>query len=783
MSGNAKKDNSATIFEKLIEQKLVKDPKISNFGELTLVEFLGRGQQAIVMKAKNPNGKLFAVKFYAPTDKESKILSKGRERFIREAKLLLEIYHRNIVYVIACGSAKWEKNIGWTISNNFEKPGNILYYIMNFVKGKRVAQIFYKPFSRRLGKYVISPRKSNQENLRLFEQIILQVSDALNFIHNRRKKIVHRDIKPDNIILSSKDRNFVLVDFGFAKPIKKGQKGSDEEIIVRKPYLDKESVDKNLPDELMDQYYFAEMLTEILELFKNLYPNRNVRGISYVLRKAVGPRKNRYKNLGELKKAVEPYLNICPYHKYRFNLGSFLIPSSNFSYFDKKIRIPVSGSIPYSDEIAEIIDSEAFQRLRNVSQLGPTRFVYPGANQSRFEHSMGTYYLSLCYLEVLLKIPEFYQELEDSEESIKLVVLTALLHDIGHYPYSHWIEELRGLPKNIGLKDHEDRAKEIILNSEIGEIIKNRWDIDPENVCKLIHGKSLTPREELLRSIISSNIDIDKVDYLQRDSTHCGVPYGTGFDQNRLINSLWINENRTQICLTEKGRSPFSSLLMSNIIMYQEVYWHKTVRACTAMFKRFFFELLQKCEKEYDKTQVLQSLNYTDEKFIDFLFNLTEADMQLNRFISPFAKKGRKLFKPAYVHYPERSFNHSNTKEFFKELAKKESNYSEQVKITRLLAEELQNSIPEITNIDIILETAPVKYREVGNLTDFKFFNSKNKRYENITSEMKGLNSYLKRNRKSFIFCDSKFYKKLRHIANIGKLNEILGNVNELLKP
>lgn len=764
------------IVEKIIEAlKSKKDMGILHFGKLTIDDYINHGQQGIILKTKSPNGKLFAVKLYAPTDKDPNILKEGRNRFLREASLLLDLQHHNIVNVHACGSARLDANTGWKVTFDFDDPGDIPYYIMEYVKGDSVKKLFYRRFDKKEGKYFLATSKGTQENLGLFEELIVQVSNAMDFFH--KEEIVHRDIKPENIIYSPHENNFVIVDFGFAKPLKKKTSDSFQGMILRRPYLDKASEDARKEDKLMDEYFFAEMVSEILELFKTRYSDRNKRGMEYVLKIARGPRADRYQSMGEFKKAIEPYLYICPYHNYSYQIGTFLIPISRFGYFHKRIRIPFSGSVPISNEVIDIIDTSDFQRLKGVSQLGPTCFVYPGANHTRFEHSIGTYSLSLKYLEVLLKIPEFYQEAEDIEQTIKLVVLGALLHDIGHYPYSHWIEEMKGLPHKLKLKRHEDRAADIILGREIGEIIRQKWQIDPKLVCSLIQGENLPAKEELLRSIIDSDIDVDKVDYLQRDSAHCGVPYGLAFDVDRLITSLWVNEKRNRICLVEKGRSPFASLIMSNIVMYQEIYWHKTVRACTAMFKRFFFELLNRNLVSTD--EIMEYLAFTDQKFVEILDKITEADKELNRLIFPFAHKGRALYKPAYVHYPERGSDPNNTKEFFKNLAKKEEDYTAQVKMTRLLTKELKVHLPRIRNMDVILETAPVKYREVAKLTDFQFFDPKYNTYERVTPELTQLNNYLSKNRRSYIFCEEKYYKDIRQLAVNGKLDEILGNVNE----
>lgn len=767
------------IFERISKVIITdRENNILKFGDLKIIGKLGGGQQGIVVLARNPNKKQFAIKFYSPSDKDPIITRMGRERFIREANILLKLKHSNIVDVYIAGSAKWnDEENEWVISADFFEPGEILYYVMDYIKGKNIKSLFYKS---RKKKYEIDPRKSTHQNLNLFEQLILQISSTMVFFHE--KGVTHRDIKPENIIYSENDNIFRIVDFGFAKYSTKRLSPRYDESILKKAYMDFDSDQKGIIDHISDQYMFAKMLLEILGLFKALYVKYNYSGIKFSLEKgAAYDRDHRYKNMDEFKKAIEPYLYSHPYHGYNFQIGSFLIPLTSFGYFNNKIRIPFSGSIPVFKEILDIIDTDDFQRLRGVYQIGPTLFVYPGATHTRFEHSLGTYFLSLKYLEVLLKNHEFYEAVRSVNESIKLVVLASLLHDIGHYPYSHWIEEINGLPEGMRFSRHEDRAKNIICKGKIGKIIKDNWEVDPVKVCKLITGGELSTREQLLRTIIDSVIDVDKIDYLQRDSAHCGVPYGCAFDVERLISSLYLNEERNKICLTEKGRSSFAALIMSNIVMYQEVYWHKTVRSCTAMFKRFFYEFLTKKIEDINRIKK-EYLFYPDAKFIETLYLKTKNYHELNRLIRPFTNIGRNLYKPAYVHYHghELYIGDESTKDFFELLTVK--TYPDQIKMTSHLVDELRVHIPEIKLMDIILETTPVTYREVPDLKVFQYYDSKIGKYEPLTTEIMELNTYLRKNRRSYIFCAPEYYEKIKELSKEGKLRTIFSKVVERIR-
>jgi len=761
------------LIQKALEKK--EESKILKFGSYQILEILGHGQQGMVLKASNPNGKYFAIKFYAPTDEDTQILNRSKERFVREAKILLNLKHKNIVNIIEAGSARFDENtLIWSLKNEFDVAEEILYYIMDFIQGEDSASLFYDKKNDDDKEYKIDKSKSTSSNHMIYEEMISQISEAIYYYH--LNGVIHRDIKPDNIIYSRHDNNFIIVDFGFAKYYTKDEI-QKYEMIRRQRYLDIDSIQSGKVDHFIDQHNFASMLLEILVLFESHYTSREYNGIKSCLEKASMPkREDRYSDLFKFAQAISPFLHRYPYKYFDFNFGSFLIPEARFGFFNTRLRIPFSGSIPFFDEVLTIIDSKHFQRLRGVFQLGPTQYVYPGAMHTRFEHSLGTYNLALKYLGTLLQNEDFYQAIEPVDESIKLVVLSALLHDIGHYPYSHWIEEISGLPLEKEFDGHEVRAQQIIKKGMIERIIIKDWNIDPEPIYRIISGKPVTNREELLNSIVDSDIDVDKIDYLQRDSSHCGVPYGVSLDVDRLIGSLWINENHDRICLSEKGRSSFSAMLMSNIVMYQEVYWHKTVRACSAMFKRYFYEGIK---EGFINVNKLESKYFylPDSMFMSTLYNLNKKKKEIRRLIEPFNYKNRILYKPAYVHYHghQHHIRKRTIHKFFTNVS--DLNYQEQIDMSNKFVEELRGNIPNMEEHDLLLESTPISYRAVAKLDGFQFYDYKTGQYESPTSEIDNLNQYLLNNKRSFIFCNPKYYDDIRALIKKGVLNKIINKI------
>ena len=247
------------------------------------------------------------------------------------------------------------------------------------------------------------------------------------------------------------------------------------------------------------------------------------------------------------------------------------------------LRDPIWNNIRVDELALELIDTGTFQRLRNIRQLGLAYVVYPGATHSRFEHALGTYHLSRQTLSLLCESDPGLP-LEPVDQAI--VRSAALLHDIGHYPFSHALEE-------IGQLHHEDVAKPLITEGEIADILVRRLGEDaPGRIFELIRGVS----DSQLQGLISGSLDLDKIEYLKRDAFMCGVPYGE-IDVDRLTNSMLILQDpesgRSVLGLREKGLSALESLLFAKYQTYRNVYWHHAVRSATAMYKRMVDDALR----------------------------------------------------------------------------------------------------------------------------------------------------------------------------------------------
>ena len=265
-----------------------------------------------------------------------------------------------------------------------------------------------------------------------------------------------------------------------------------------------------------------------------------------------------------------------------------------------QFRDPIHGFIEVSDLELKIVDSYPFQRLRNIKQLSTTYLVYPGAEHTRFGHSLGVMHLVSRAFDSALKNYEvkFGRKLFDDRRKHEwyrqILRLIALTHDLGHPPFSHGSESLFG--DDV---EHEDLTKKIICETEIsqyirdiGEEFKEKWDVGTDfditpELLWLIYGEKspemnalyVMPDFKFLKSFMDSELDCDKMDYLLRDSYYCGVNYGK-YDVNRLISSLNVfydEGNRIMQLAVEKGGiHAFEEFVIARYFMFIQVYFHKT---------------------------------------------------------------------------------------------------------------------------------------------------------------------------------------------------------------
>jgi HD superfamily phosphohydrolase len=307
------------------------------------------------------------------------------------------------------------------------------------------------------------------------------------------------------------------------------------------------------------------------------------------------------------------------------------------------VRVPPGIDVPLPDRVRRLIDAPAFRRLAQISQLGLVSLVYPAANHSRQEHSLGVFQVAIEYLQRLGADERFAAAV--SPRDAELLLVAALLHDVGQWPFGHPIEDL-----NLsGVTPHEQSARRVLEQGELAAALRDDWGIEPGDVAALIAGQVKDRKGKILDSMLSGPIDVDKVDYLMRDSLHAGVPYGRHFDRPRLVSSLCLNEAGDGLAITDKGKTAAEMLVFARYVMFSEVYWHHAVRSATAMLQRAFY--LVRGALDFDEL-----FSLTDRPMIDVLRSAADggpAEELLDGLFGPERRLYKRLAQYSYFEEPE----------------------------------------------------------------------------------------------------------------------------------
>ena len=229
------------------------------------------------------------------------------------------------------------------------------------------------------------------------------------------------------------------------------------------------------------------------------------------------------------------------------------------------IKDPIYGYVALTDLEKNVIDTRTVQRLRRLRQLAGAEFVYPGANHTRFEHSIGALHLAGLMAE----------RIADGDLEIQMVRFGGLLHDIGHGPFSHIFEHL--LAKQN--RNHEDLTTWLVQKTEIADIL-NQAGISPRAMSHLAVGKQKRRSRPYINQIIRSSVDVDKLDYIIRDSFHTGAEYG-GVDIFRLIYT--IEPFQENLAVNTTALSTLEAFLIARVLSFRSIYYHRVVRAVQVM--------------------------------------------------------------------------------------------------------------------------------------------------------------------------------------------------------
>ena len=613
-------------------------------------EPIGRGGSGIVIRIHDGRIKVDrALKIPRPIKEEL------LESVKNEISHLTAIKHENIINVYALG----DLNIA-----GFRRP--YPYFVMDYIEN---AHDLHKTMTDMLDKFTES-----KDVKRITEWVVdkfHRIASALAYCHSN--DVIHFDVKPGNILVDRFDKP-ILSDLGFAK---KMTSSNDKTVVgftifYAHPDLshdyshmsDKNRARKEMPPKdfkkIWDIFAFGKSLLEILAIIESRFPDVVVYDYFFVYLHLAGCRMLDGRNLpqseveriqkeqvrrGEIGTFKESWEEleaadfdqikyttfdqiVLDFDKLKFNdLLLHNVPELS-SFYHKRVQSSEGIPAPFSTRVKSIIEHPVYVRLAKVPHLGLVSTVFPTATHTRLEHSLGVFRNCCLYITALYSDnynPIFKQLI--NEDDVKALLLASLLHDLGHYPFAHELEEISNEFKHEKLTlQFLDNPTKDMNGHTLREIIEDShwgWGVTLESVKQLLSKdpidlQSRSIRTKMLSSVIDGPIDADKLDYLIRDSQRCYLKYGDSLDLDRLLRNLTIIIFRTgrnvsfSVGAYEKGQTAAESLTFARYLLYQSVYWHHTSRSIRAMLTAAVRSALKEIRRDKEREKFF-------ERFYKFL--------------------------------------------------------------------------------------------------------------------------------------------------------------------
>lgn len=500
------------------------------------------------------------------------------------------------------------------------------YYIMEFLEDVDDADEYLK------ARLAEEPRSADEHLVSIVRQSLL----ALQYVHSQG--IVHLDIKPPNLFI---DRNGLLVmaDFGFAKHLESEDGDITSNVGGTKRYMHpdyfrlmtsveedtralRESLERDKLQYAWDIFSLGAAFLELLEIADSAdpdgYSSYTRRYLRLLASRMLDGRADHARIMGvpvansvlglstsaldqiRVASATQALEDLKKLTRER-DLG-MLAPEAN-RYHEQIVQAATHSSVAFSNRVQALVETEAVRRLVHLPQLGLVHLVYPTATHSRFEHTIGAYAMVCKYVRGLYNDsinPIFRQLL--SVEDLSVALAASIVHDIGHYPLAHDLEEV-----DREIFGHDVRASDLLADgSEVGRVLADgEWSVPLERLRRIV-GPSrdgLPIMDQMIRALIDGPLDADKIDYLIRDSENLRLPYGKGIDYERLVMHLTVTIeevlNRPEVSLSihENGKIAAESIAFARYALYGAVYWHRTHRAAKAMLQHLAYTALDARKK------------------------------------------------------------------------------------------------------------------------------------------------------------------------------------------
>ena len=545
-----------------------------------------------------------------------------------ELDALKELSHPNIVRFIE--AIKIKDKVVAVCTSYIENSQGIKQYIQDILNTPPNPEMYKDTFAQ----VSIERLETTCDKVAVW---ILEIAKAIAYMHSRG--YYHLDIKPTNILMQGSGNNVhaILSDMGscvkkaeflkdrvhftwaYAHPdltdIATGAPSSLQNGAVRASA--QVSNTNKLP--LYDLYAFGKTIQEILAVIDNhfgevCYSNYTFRYL-HIISTLLLDGKLRYQGDDNTKKVYEQ--NGVSFVVSRpMNLSSSLLSAKKIQTADELVvrlkRLDKSYSIielapefsprcpnvinntigelvPFTKRVSAVFNHPVMKRLYNEPQLGLMTEIYPGASHNRWSHSLGVFALLVKYYIALLSDPENpFMRITVDKDDINHGLLAAILHDVGQTSMCHDLEAAnRMIFDHLSFTRMLLEGKEISHDKSLIDVIKEYWgsSIDLNRIIGILKHNSAYAVDYVVSDCIDGALDVDKLDYIKRDSYYCGVSYGNGLDYSRIMNSLTVSDKggKLRLAYYSKGRTAIASMLLARYQLYGSVYWHHTYRCLHAM--------------------------------------------------------------------------------------------------------------------------------------------------------------------------------------------------------
>ena len=600
--------------------------------EYRIVGFLGSGGSGVVYRARcEETNADVAIKFFIPfyeinlhlfedSISQQNALQELEKFHVKELQCLRQINHAGIVRVLDNGSYVPLKN---ELAPQLSVIHQLSFFVMDLIPGTSIGKWF---------------QESGCTKAQVSE-VLSKICDALIYLHEV-KQYLHADLRAANILIRDDSCEPVIIDFALYKNFNFNE---IDENGVTKLAGDWDLFPKNLPTDdplkkiketsasrkemkalcfpWLDLFQMGKLFSSLENHFAAVFPREDMRFIELVRDELTSWERVRRIDTRWLKQQL---LKLDPSYSQFMGVDELTTPSS------AKVTLQLPGTlITVSPLIDQLANTRSFRRLRSINQLVFLDAVYPGAGYRRHLHCLRAYSYCANLLGSLTHSPNF--RLLFNPLLARQALAVSLLHDINHFPFLHIFQETRGdYIRDIDLLDLFCNGKATQDNPSIYQILEDEIKLDREqfkNLMLLSHHKLLnyTPGLQIVKSMVDSGADVDKLAYLKDDSLFTGVAYGHGVDAERLLSSATVVELPTggwHLAFREEGLSAIESLVMARYWMFRTVYWHRVNRAIMAMLlhviRKLYVEAKSNAGEFIVDTMWLSEesvLRYLDDKY------------------------------------------------------------------------------------------------------------------------------------------------------------------------